>query len=105
MRWEVATSLLQVPWNGERGRQLLDDIYLRRRSLINELLLRCEEKYKHLDARPNTTSLPPKILYCQTGRRMVDQYVNHAHEKEDIQVELLKANNTPFMKKISHSVN
>jgi hypothetical protein len=29
MRWEVVTSLLQVPWNGERGRQLLDNIYLR----------------------------------------------------------------------------
>ncbi len=27
MRWEVVTSLLQVPWNGERGRRLLDNIY------------------------------------------------------------------------------
>ena len=32
MGWEVVTSLLQVPWNGERGRQLLDNIYLRSHS-------------------------------------------------------------------------
>jgi hypothetical protein len=27
MRWEVVTSLLQVPWNGERARRLLDNIH------------------------------------------------------------------------------
>ena len=27
MGWEVDTSLLRVPWNGERGRQLLDNYH------------------------------------------------------------------------------
>jgi hypothetical protein len=27
MRWKAVTSLVRVPWNGERGRQLLDNIH------------------------------------------------------------------------------
>jgi hypothetical protein len=28
MRWKVVKALLQVPWNGERGRRLLDNIHI-----------------------------------------------------------------------------
>ena len=61
MRWKAVTPLLQVPWNGERGRPLLDNMHLYSQSshssgqtwgaldhLVRSLLSRVETMRTHL---------------------------------------------------------
>ena len=65
VRWEVVTSLLQVPWNGERGRQGLHNIYL------------SNHKSPHpgnLQIRAHLLSTVAAVLLVHRGRNTAEGY-------------------------------